>query len=142
MLNLSYKLDDSHDAVAVTNSSMEGQMYKFTDKIRHVYIEAQKVRQVKQFWDFMENEFIEGTFKEEWYNTGGDADFATACRSSPNATGPCPIPMADRKILHASRLLGVPRMRQLRVHNKSCTIPTQYFKDLITVCYGGYRDFE
>ena len=41
-------------------------MYKFTDKIRHVYVEAAKVRQVKDFWDFMENEFIEGTFKEEW----------------------------------------------------------------------------
>ena len=37
------------------------------------------------------------------------------------------------------RLLGVPRMRQLRVNNKSCTIPS-YFDQQITVCYGGYRE--
>ena len=118
----------SYYIIAVTNSSMEGYMYKFTDKIRHVYKKAEEVRQVKEFWDFMEKEFIEGTFKEEWYNTGGDADFAAACKSNRSATGPCPIPMQERKILYASRLLGVPRMRQLRVRNNSCTIPTKYFK--------------
>ena len=52
-----------NDIVTVTNSSMEGYMYKFTDKIRNVYIEAEKVRQVKDFWHFMENDFIAGTFK-------------------------------------------------------------------------------
>ena len=127
------------DSFTVTNSAMHGSMYKFTEKIRHVYIEAEKVRQVKDFWSFMENEFIEGTFKEEWYNSGGDADFASACRSNPNATGPCPIPMVDRKILYSNRLLGVPRMRQLRVMNKTCPIP-HYFEEQITVCYDSYRD--
>ena len=30
-------------------------------------------------------------------------------------------------------------MRQLRVNNGSCTIPN-HFKDLISVCYGDYRE--
>lgn len=37
------------------------------------------------------------------------------------------------------RLLGVPRMRQLRVNNRSCTVPT-YFDEQIKVCYGGYSE--
>ncbi len=42
-----------------------------------------------------------------------------------------------RMIMHANRLLGVPRVRQLRVTNKSCSIPEQ-FKEIIQVCYGPY----
>ena len=40
-------------------------------------------------------------------------------------------------MLYANRLLGVPRLRQLRVHNSSCSIP-EMFKDVIKVCYDHY----
>lgn len=40
-------------------------------------------------------------------------------------------------MLYANRLLGVPRLRQLRVHNSSCSIP-EMFKEVIKVCYDHY----
>jgi polycystin 2 len=40
-------------------------------------------------------------------------------------------------ILFANRILGVPRIRQLRVKNDSCKIPT-VFQESITVCYDHY----
>lgn len=45
---------------------------------------------------------------------------------------PCPIDIGDRMIMHANELLGVPRLRQLRVRNDSCSIPEQ-FKESIQV---------
>ena len=46
--------------------------------------------------------------------------------------GPCPIPLKDRLLQYSSRLLGVPRMRILRVTNQSCPIAGE-FKDAIKV---------
>ena len=46
--------------------------------------------------------------------------------------GPCPIPLKDRLVQYSSRLLGVPRMRILRVTNQSCPIATE-FKEAIKV---------
>ena len=40
-------------------------------------------------------------------------------------------------VMHANRLLGVPRLRQLRVTNMSCSVPSK-FKDAIKVCYNHY----
>ncbi len=42
-------------------------------------------------------------------------------------------------ILYANRLLGVPRIRQLRVQNSSCLIPPE-FENSITVCYNAYSE--
>ena len=49
-----------------------------------------------------------------------------------NLIGPCPIQLKDRLVQYSSRLLGVPRMRILRVTNQSCPIATE-FKDAIKV---------
>ena len=49
---------------------------------------------------------------------------------------PCPVPEHDRLIMYGSKLLGVPRMRQLRVRNDSCSVPTN-FKNLIKVKKAG-----
>ena len=46
--------------------------------------------------------------------------------------GPCPIPLKDRLVQYSSRLLGVPRMRILRVNNQSCPVAAE-FKDAIKV---------
>ena len=45
---------------------------------------------------------------------------------------PCPVNPKKRMILGANRLLGVPRMRLLRVRNDSCIVPND-FKEAITV---------
>ncbi|XP_076315760.1 polycystin-2-like protein 1 [Tachypleus tridentatus] len=43
----------------------------------------------------------------------------------------------ERSILYVNRLLGAPRLRQLRVRNDSCTIPEE-FKRAISDCYSVY----
>ncbi|XP_013783094.1 polycystin-2-like [Limulus polyphemus] len=43
----------------------------------------------------------------------------------------------ERSILYVNRLLGAPRLRQLRVRNNSCIIPDE-FKRAITDCYNVY----
>ena len=45
---------------------------------------------------------------------------------------PCPVNPKKRMILGANRLLGVPRLRLLRVRNDSCIVPND-FKEAITV---------
>lgn len=54
-----------------------------------------------------------------------------------SAGSACPISQHDRMVMHANRLLGVPRLRQLRVTNTSCSVPSK-FKDAIKVCYNHY----
>ena len=40
-------------------------------------------------------------------------------------------------IYYENKLQGVPRLRQIRVRNNSCIVPSD-FKDQIKVCYGPY----
>ena len=40
-------------------------------------------------------------------------------------------------IMYSNRLLGVPRLRSLRVTNNSCLVPVA-FTDAIKVCYDSY----
>ncbi|XP_057670918.1 polycystin-2 isoform X2 [Diorhabda carinulata] len=42
-------------------------------------------------------------------------------------------------ILQENRVLGVPRMRQLKVRNDSCIIH-EYFRKFFLTCYGGYSE--
>ena len=47
-------------------------------------------------------------------------------------SGACPIPLKERLIMYSNRMLGVPRLRMLRVNNQSCNIPED-FEDAIKV---------
>ena len=44
------------------------------------------------------------------------------CPGGEERTGPCPITDSDRNVLFENRMLGLPRIRQLRVMNDSCQI--------------------
>ena len=71
----------------------------------------------------MNNVLIPGLFGnwEEWYNgrnmTGEDFGY----------------------VYYENKILGVPRIRQLRVRNDSCVIPSD-FQDQIKLCYGPYSE--
>lgn len=54
---------------------------------------------------------------------------------NPTAT----IPKKDQKILYENKLLGVPRIRQVKVKNDSCVIHA-YFRRLFTHCYDLYSE--
>ena len=56
---------------------------------------------------------------------------------NPPMGSPCPTQPVDRGILMENRIIGLPRLRQLRVHNSSCDIP-ETFGGIIKRCYGRY----
>ena len=89
----------------------------------------------------MENDFLDGIYWEKWYNKGNvpmeptdgtDVRYIPCDKDRVGIKGPCPIPLRDRMIMYSNRMLGVPRMRQIRVTNQSCLIPED-FKEAIKV---------
>ena len=50
---------------------------------------------------------------------------------------PCPTLLMDRGILMENRIIGLPRLRQLKVHNSSCHIVSQ-FSGIIRKCFSRY----
>ena len=49
------------------------------------------------------------------------------------------VPPSDRNVMYENRMLGLPRMRMLKVTNNSCPIHKD-FKNAIKVCYAGYEE--
>ena len=68
---------------------------------------------------FAEGPLMEGLYWEQWYNgknvTSDDLGY----------------------IYYENKLLGVPRIRQLRVRNDSCKVPEDFSKE-IKQCYDAY----
>ncbi|OAF70046.1 Polycystin-2 [Intoshia linei] len=72
----------------------------------------------EKFWNYMTNKFVENAYWETWYN--GQK-----------------VKPSEGYIIHQNKLLGLIRMRQLRVRNNSCTV-SSYFRDSIPFCYDTY----
>ncbi|XP_075716827.1 polycystin-2 isoform X2 [Rhinoderma darwinii] len=70
------------------------------------------------FWKFTEGPLVDGLYWDMWYN---------------NRT----IAENQSFIYYENLLLGVPRLRQLKVRNGSCSVPED-LKDEITDCYDMY----
>ncbi|XP_071973028.1 polycystin-2 isoform X2 [Engystomops pustulosus] len=73
---------------------------------------------MNDFWKFAEGPLVDGLYWNMWYN---------------NRT------MAENQsfIYYENLLLGIPRLRQLKVKNGSCSVPED-LKDEITECYDMY----
>ncbi|XP_023235605.1 polycystin-2-like [Centruroides sculpturatus] len=74
--------------------------------------------QINDFWRFVDNVMLDNLYWENWYNK------KEAIKD-------------DRNILYENRLLGSPRLRQLRVRNDSCNVHDN-FKAVISQCYDVY----
>ena len=90
----------------------------------------------KDFWKFAEDDLMKGIYWEELYNKGRRVtefrsisflddlmNFFILFRcphSELLATQPCPVPPTDRNVMYENRMLGVPRMRQIKTTNTSC----------------------
>ena len=85
---------------------------------------------------FMETDLLDGLYWE--YVHGDDNPKRFSCPGGEDRIGPCPVVPADRNILYENRLLGLPRIRQLRVRNDSCSIHP-HFQNAIHVCYHDYN---
>ncbi|XP_040614009.1 polycystic kidney disease 2-like 2 protein isoform X4 [Mesocricetus auratus] len=78
------------------------------------------IRTITDFWKFMEGPLLEGLYWDSWYN---NQQLYSVRNSS--------------RIYYENILLGVPRVRQLRVRNNTCRIYSA-FQPLIHDCYGKY----
>jgi len=71
------------------------------------------------FWEFSEKAMLDGLYWETWYNDRN---------VSQDELG---------YIFYENKLLGVPRIRQLKVRNDSCTVHDDFKKE-IKACYDAY----
>ncbi|XP_012604287.1 polycystin-2-like protein 2 [Microcebus murinus] len=78
------------------------------------------IRSITDFWKFMEGPFLEGLYWDSWYNNQKLYNLKNTSR-----------------IYYENILLGVPRVRQLKVRNSTCKVYSS-FQSLMDECYGKY----
>jgi len=113
--------------------------YGYTNMMRQHLEKFEEVKQVPDLWQFLLEEWVPALYNEEWYNAGDIPELAC-----PDGTtgAPCKRSVQDKNVLYDNKLLGVARIRQLRLKNDSCSVHP-VFKSNIKVCYSAYnRDQE
>ncbi|KAJ6655408.1 hypothetical protein lerEdw1_005405 [Lerista edwardsae] len=103
-------------------------MYYYTKVMSQLFLDApvskmettnfKTLSTMEDFWKFTEGPLLDGLYWEMWYNNKTVAENRSF-------------------IYHENLLLGVPRIRQLKVRNGSCSIPED-LKDEIKDCYDVY----
>lgn len=102
--------------------------YYYTKVMQELFLDTQfndvmnnfrGITTMKDFWRFTEGPMVDGLYWEKWYNNQN---------ISADDLG---------YIYYENKLLGVPRMRQLKVKNGSCQVHPD-FQDEITACYDSY----
>eukprot|EP00069_Balaena_mysticetus_P006766 bmy_18919T0 len=78
------------------------------------------IRSITDFWKFMEGPLLEGLYWDSWYNNKNLYDLKNSSR-----------------IYYENILLGVPRVRQLKVRNNTCKVHSS-FQSLMNECYDKY----
>jgi len=111
--------------------------YYYTKVMTDLFNQQPDVKNTGEFWDFMEGQLLDGLYWEYWYNNGDEKKYV--CPGGEESTGPCPVAPSDRNILYENRMLGLPRIRQLRVQNLSCEIHPD-FQNAIRYCYNEYQE--
>ncbi|XP_004697068.1 polycystic kidney disease 2-like 2 protein isoform X1 [Echinops telfairi] len=78
------------------------------------------VRSITDFWKFMEGPLLQGLYWDSWYNNQQLYNLKNTSR-----------------IYYENILLGVPRIRQLKVRNNTCKVYSP-FQSLMSECYDKY----
>nr|KAF6481501.1 polycystin 2 like 2, transient receptor potential cation channel [Molossus molossus] len=78
------------------------------------------IRSITDFWKFMEGPLLESLYWDSWYNNNQLYDLKNSSR-----------------IYYENILLGVPRVRQLKVRNNTCKVYPS-FRSLMSECYSKY----
>ena len=79
---------------------------------------------------------VPSIYQTKWYNDGDNPMFPCPDGST---GGPCERNEEDANMLYDNKMLGVPRLRQLRVRNDSCEVHP-LFQASITACYSDYEE--
>ncbi|RZC41347.1 polycystic kidney disease 2-like 1 protein [Asbolus verrucosus] len=103
---------------------------QFIDKefetLNDVGITFDAIKSASDFWFYAENVLVDSLYWEQYYSNWAPVK---------------PVIPDDKKILFENQILGVPRIRQVKVKNDSCIIHT-YFKRLFLSCYDVYREAD
>ncbi|KAF7252827.1 Polycystin-2 [Varanus komodoensis] len=112
----------------VSYGTMNSSMYYYTKVMSQLFLDTplskmektnfKSLSTMEDFWKFTEGPLLDGLYWEIWYNNKTVAENRSF-------------------IYHENLLLGVPRIRQLKVRNGSCSIPED-LKDEIKDCYDVY----
>ncbi|XP_042840508.1 polycystic kidney disease 2-like 2 protein isoform X4 [Panthera tigris] len=78
------------------------------------------IRSITDFWKFMEGPLLEGLYWDAWYTNKTLYNLKNSSR-----------------IYYENILLGVPRVRQLKVRNNTCKVYSS-FQSLMSECYDKY----
>ncbi|KAM5298205.1 polycystin-2-like protein 2 [Ctenodactylus gundi] len=79
------------------------------------------IRSITDFWKFMEGPLLEGLYWDSWYSNQKLDNLKNSSH-----------------IYYENILIGVPRIRQLKVRNNTCKVYSP-FQSLIRECYGKYN---
>lgn len=115
----------------LTFGMMSANMYYYTKALNDVFIQKPyrdvpkttfgDMGEVDDIFEYLNMVALPNLYPRKYYNSQERDDM-------------------DKNILYDCKLLGMPRLRQIRVKNDSCSIPDE-FKRAITVCYGVYSDY-
>ncbi|GAB1601077.1 polycystin-2-like isoform X1 [Argonauta hians] len=102
-------------------------MYYYTKAMTDLFIDStysgggsfRTITTVGDVWKFTKGPLMDSLYWEKWYNEE-------------------PI-VGERFIYYENKLLGLPRLRQLRVRNDSCVVHSD-FKNTIKTCYDSYSE--
>ena len=50
-------------------------MFRYTKTLKGIFEKHADVSSIDSFWEFMENDLVDGLYEEEWYNEGTDVPF-------------------------------------------------------------------
>ncbi|XP_075258867.1 polycystin-2-like isoform X2 [Convolutriloba macropyga] len=111
----------------ITYGMFSSSMYYFTNVLMVLFLDQtvddsvdfRSAATINDFWDYVEGPLMNGLYWEEWYNGEELAD--------------------DEKgyIYYENKLMGLARLRQVKVRNDTCDIPED-FENEIKECFAAY----
>jgi len=123
--------------------------FYFTKIVKQQFSDAESVSQIPEMWDFFirKKGLIDRIYEDEWYNSGDNINIRCPDKKREDCKydekgrwtclGPCKRSQEDANILYENKLLGVPRIRMLRIKNDSCNVHPAFKKNIL-VCYSHY----
>ncbi|XP_054634535.1 polycystin-2 isoform X2 [Dunckerocampus dactyliophorus] len=112
----------------LTYGMVSTNMYYYTKVMSQLFLDTplsagesatfRSLSTMEDFWKFSEGPFLNGMYWEVWYNNKS-------------------LPENQSLIFYENLLLGVPRLRQVKVRNESCSVHED-LKDQVQDCYNIY----
>uniref|UniRef100_A0A8C4QNU7 Polycystic kidney disease 2-like 1 n=1 Tax=Eptatretus burgeri TaxID=7764 RepID=A0A8C4QNU7_EPTBU len=113
------------DLCLLTFGMMSTNTYYYTKVMMDMFLNSptsgptfSTITNMQDFWKVLQGPIMDGLYWDKWYNDD-------------------PIDINGSFIYYENLLLGVPRIRQLKIQNGSCTVPKDFRKE-IDSCYGLY----